>query len=149
MRTLLRLLKKTRGQAAVEFALVGVIFFMLVMGLIEVGRAVWHYNALSHAVREGARYAMVHGSEDTDPSGPGSSYYSAPDQDSQVTQTVEDFASGLDVSNLTVSSEWLSGSNIPGTKVQVTGEYEFEPIFGFAGMVSFTMTSSTTMEITH
>ena len=50
-----------RGQALVEFAMVGLIFFIVVFGTIDVGRAVWNYNTLSQATREGARFAVVHG----------------------------------------------------------------------------------------
>ena len=50
-----------RGQAVVEFALVAIIFFIVVFGTMDVGRAVWNYNTLAQATREGARFAVVHG----------------------------------------------------------------------------------------
>ncbi len=48
-----------RGQALVEFALVIPIFFLLVFGLIDLGRAVFVYNSLAEGAREGARYGAV------------------------------------------------------------------------------------------
>ena len=33
------------------------------MGAVEFGRAVWTYNSISHGAREGARYAIVRGSD--------------------------------------------------------------------------------------
>ncbi len=138
-----------RGQALVEFALVAIVFFVFVFGMIDAGRAVWNYNTLAQATREGTRYAIVHGSDSTAPSGPGSENYTPPDSDTMVTDQVEKFGGGLNPSRLTVRAEWPDGSNRPGDQVMVTSEYEFEPIFNFLGLVSFTMTSSSTMEITN
>lgn len=130
-----------RGQSLVEFSLIAVVFFMLVLGIVDVGRAVWHYNALAQATREGTRYAIVHGANSTDPVGPG---------DAQaVTDQVEQFASGLDLSQLTVTPAWPDGNNQPGNHVEVTSSYDYEPVFGFFGVISIPMSSSSLMEITY
>jgi Flp pilus assembly protein TadG len=50
---------RERGQAVVEFGLIALIFFGLMCGIIDFGRGIWHYNVLSNATREGARYASV------------------------------------------------------------------------------------------
>ncbi len=47
------------GQALVEFALVFPIFLIIVVGLVDVGRAVFAQNTLTNAAREGARTAIV------------------------------------------------------------------------------------------
>jgi Flp pilus assembly protein TadG len=44
-----------RGSAAVEFALVAPLFTLLILGSIEVGRALQVQSALDNAVREGCR----------------------------------------------------------------------------------------------
>ena len=49
----------TRGQALVEFALVIPIFLLIIVGLFDLGRAVFAYNTLTNAAREGARMAIV------------------------------------------------------------------------------------------
>jgi hypothetical protein len=55
----------------VEFALVAPIFFLLLFSIIEFGRYVYNVEILNNAAREGARYAIVHGSADLFcPSGP-------------------------------------------------------------------------------
>jgi Flp pilus assembly protein TadG len=51
--------QRTRGQALVEFALVIPIFLLLLVALFDVGRAVFAYNTLTNAAREGARMAIV------------------------------------------------------------------------------------------
>jgi hypothetical protein len=51
--------RRIRGQGLVEFALVFPIFIVLLFALFDVGRAVFAYNEITNAAREGARLAMV------------------------------------------------------------------------------------------
>ena len=53
----------SKGQALVEFALIFPIFVLILFGLFDVGRAVFAYNTLSNAARQGARVAIVNQSE--------------------------------------------------------------------------------------
>lgn len=48
-----------RGQTLVEFALIVPIFILLLMGIFDLGRAVYGYNTISNASREGVRLAIV------------------------------------------------------------------------------------------
>jgi hypothetical protein len=48
-----------RGAAAIEFAIVSAVFFMLLLGAIEMGRLLWTWNAATEATRLGARMAVV------------------------------------------------------------------------------------------
>ncbi len=43
----------------VEFAFVLPLFLMLVMLITDFGRAIWLYNNISNAAREGSRYAII------------------------------------------------------------------------------------------
>lgn len=53
-------MKRTqRGVALVEFALVLPLLVLLAMITAEVGRALYQYNTLAKAVRDGARYLSV------------------------------------------------------------------------------------------
>ena len=54
-----RFLKKTRGAAIIEFALVVPILFLLVWGIISFSRAYQRLNALTSSLREGARVAST------------------------------------------------------------------------------------------
>lgn len=47
------------GQALVEFALLLPVLLVIFLGLLDVGRAVYAYNAVSEAARNGARVAIV------------------------------------------------------------------------------------------
>jgi len=51
--------KKQQGITSVEFAIVGSVFFMVLLGVIEVGRLLFTWNALAEATRRGARVAAV------------------------------------------------------------------------------------------
>jgi len=51
--------KKQQGVTSVEFAIVGSVFFMVLLGVIEVGRLLFTWNALAEATRRGARVAAV------------------------------------------------------------------------------------------
>lgn len=46
------------GQSLLEFALMGPVFFLLLFGTVDLGRAVYIYNTISDASREGARAAV-------------------------------------------------------------------------------------------
>lgn len=50
---------RSRGQALVETALVLPIFLLVMVALFDFGRAVFSYNTLTNAAREGARMAIV------------------------------------------------------------------------------------------
>lgn len=58
--------RSTRGVAAVEFALVASVFFMLLLGAVEVARVLWVWNAAGEATRAGARLAVVCDLNDSD-----------------------------------------------------------------------------------
>jgi Flp pilus assembly protein TadG len=47
-----------RSQALIEFALISPVLLLLVFGIIDIGRAVFYYDTLNHAAREGARTAV-------------------------------------------------------------------------------------------
>jgi Flp pilus assembly protein TadG len=55
-----------RAATAVEFALVAPVAFVLILGLIEFGRALMVQHLLNNAARQGARVATLEGKSDTD-----------------------------------------------------------------------------------
>jgi hypothetical protein len=77
--------RRQEGAAAVEFAIVASIFFMLVFGIIDFGFAFHSWNNAVNAAREGARKAAVDANV------------------SDITQRVRDASSTLDQTKLTVS----------------------------------------------
>lgn len=51
--------ERTTGQSLVEFALVIPLFLVFVFAIFDLGRAVFTYNSITNAAREGARLAIV------------------------------------------------------------------------------------------
>ena len=49
------------GQSLVELSLILPVFVMMVMGVVDLGRVFYTYEALANAAREGARYCALHG----------------------------------------------------------------------------------------
>jgi len=58
-RSMLRFLADQTGAAAVEFALVSILFLGLMVGTIDVSRLLWEVDSCKAATREAARYAAV------------------------------------------------------------------------------------------
>ena len=51
--------RNQRGTTAVEFAIVGLVFFTVLFGVIDLSRLFWHLASLDEATRRGARVAAV------------------------------------------------------------------------------------------
>lgn len=52
-------MRKQTGSYTVEFAMVGLLFFVLVFAVIEIGRLMYTWHTLAEATRRGARVAAV------------------------------------------------------------------------------------------
>jgi hypothetical protein len=91
------LARREDGAAAVEFAIVASLFFMLVFGIIDFGFALHSWNNTANAAREGARKAAVD-----------SSVF-------DVTTRARDAAAGLDPAKLTVTVVCSDGGSFSGT----------------------------------
>lgn len=50
-----------RGNTLIEFTLVGIPLLFLLISIFEMSRGMWIYHTLAYAVKEGTRYAAVHG----------------------------------------------------------------------------------------
>jgi hypothetical protein len=48
-----------RGQSLVEFALIFPVVIFMLLGFLDIGRAIFYYSSLSNAVREGTRAGIV------------------------------------------------------------------------------------------
>lgn len=50
---------RERGQTLAEFALVSLVLMLIVLGVIDFGRAVYARNVIANAAREGARVGVI------------------------------------------------------------------------------------------
>lgn len=137
-----------RAQAIIEFALIGLMFFTMMFGVIEGGRLVFAYHEVSNAAKEGARYAVAHGSmSDT------------PVSDAAAVQAyVRQEVNGLSKDSLQVTAAWPGdpnqpatcpvGANNPGCPVVVSVTYQFQPVVGMIfGISPITLRSGSEMLI--
>jgi TadE-like protein len=106
--------RRGTGQAVTEFALIFPLFLLVVLLVVDLARAIFVYSVISDAAREGARYAIVHGTEsatDNPPvSGPGSG---DPDGSVYVAPQSKAVAVGIDQSVLNVGVCWGFGCQVP------------------------------------
>jgi TadE-like protein len=168
----------TRGQSMVEFALILPILMFLLMGFFDLGRVVLAHDALGHAAREAARYAIVHGATITVhggsltgscPAGPLPAGVAAPapttacPNPSPSTQAIKDEAieqaraAGSVVTvevcyglNCTGDTHTTGAANVRGTPVTVTVRSTVDMTAGaLIGFGSFSVVSSSTMLVNH
>jgi Flp pilus assembly protein TadG len=50
-----------QGSSMLEFILVGIPIIFVLISTFELARGMWNYHTLAYAVKEGTRYASVHG----------------------------------------------------------------------------------------
>jgi hypothetical protein len=121
--------RRSIGQALAEFALVAPIFFLLLFAIIEGGRFIFFYQALNNAARDGARYAIVHGSNSSCPSGPMPPGMTPPacydPPGANIVQRVKDAAFGVLGPDVDVLPEWGPLGNGREADVKVTAEYTY------------------------
>ena len=120
-----------KGATLLEFAFVSILFMMLTAGMMELARGVWLYNTVSHAAREGCRYAIIKGSD--------SGYAGTlPQAQALVSDYVK---TRIPFDAVTVTTTWADPARTPGTVVTVAVDFEFEPVIAFFPSVPLTSTS--------
>ena len=102
---------KRVGAAAVEFAIVAPVFILLVIGFIELGRAMMVQQVLTNASRVGARNATM---------------MNVTDQ--EVIDTVEDYAESVSIPGTTVVCTPSAASASAGDELTVTVSVPFSDV---------------------
>ena len=128
-----RLLRNEDGAELVEFALVSVIFFTLIFAIVEFALVLHAGNAVAMAAQQGARYAMVRGSDWTavcsSPSSYGCQATAATVQSYVLAQPhgpINLQASNIEVTWLTTTAAGVSCTQYAqGCQVQVKVSYAF------------------------
>jgi Flp pilus assembly protein TadG len=106
------LLKSSGGQSLVEFALVAPLFFLLIFGMLDLGRVLFTQMTLQHALREAGRYAVT-GNHITQ----GGTNLS---RVASIKQIAQNSAAGADVSSVTISSVSGGSGSAGGPQDTVT-----------------------------
>ena len=130
--------QRRAGQSLVEFALVAPVFFLMLLGVMEMGRILWLNHELANGTREAARYAMVHGSKaDT----------CATDED-LVTQIL-DHTAGLNDADLTIT-EHSPFCGDPGSTFFIETSYDIDSMLGLIpGLDDLTLTARSEVIVQH
>ncbi len=89
---------RRRGNALVEFSLVFLLFFVVILTITELGRGMWVYSTIATATRRAGDYLMVHGSLRNGTL-------------TDVDTIIQTYCNGLDLDNLTVTVEWNPGTD--------------------------------------
>jgi len=55
--------KNERGNALIEFTLVGIPLIFILISIFEISRGMWIYDTLAYATKDAARYASVRGQQ--------------------------------------------------------------------------------------
>ncbi len=91
-------MKNRKGAAVVEFALILPVFGILMLGMLEVGRAVQVQQMITNAAREGARLAMTKEADST-----------------KVTTAVKNYLTNAGLSATAVSASTVTTVTTAGT----------------------------------
>ena len=136
--------KFVSAQSMVEFALVGPLFFLMLIGTIEMGRLMWTSHELSNGAREGARWASVRGERYEDQPNPAITW-------DDVRTVILNRTSALDstlTGTLTYHPSTGLGEREPGSKVRVTTTYTYVPMVGgFLGIGNITLSRQSELTI--
>jgi len=128
---------RERGAGVVEFALMIPVFFLLSVGAIDFGRAMWLDHELDSIARDAVRYASVR-SDDSD----------VPTTSSDMDRFIRNKAITLFDADLDIDTRWIP-NNMPGNAVQVTLAYEYEPILALLPLQASTLEGTARMIVSH
>jgi Flp pilus assembly protein TadG len=112
--------RSRRGNTTVEFTLVGIPLMFVLITTFEMARGMWMYETVAHAVREGARYAAVHGADcTTSPNSCSINIGTTSGTQLGIAQVIQNAAVGVDATLFKVTISTAASSS--GTVVNSTG----------------------------
>ena len=121
-----------KGVAAMEFVFVFSVFFMMVLGFLDLGVMLLRDQLLTDAAQRVAREAAVHGSL-SEPSierwGPVA--LSTNGNDPLINDVIAPSLTTMAADEILVNVQWTDGNNQPGSLVQVTLDYQHDAILPF------------------
>ncbi len=120
-----RLFRCRLGATAVEFGIVAPAFLIMILGAVEVSRAMWIKATLQFAVEEAARYAIVNTSATT----------------TVVAAEAQTSCTGTGMSTNVCNGAFTAVQDTTGGKtyVAITGTYSFKVIAGIVPMPDVTL----------
>ncbi len=103
------------GQAKIaEHSTVVPLVFMM-FSIFDLARGMWIYQTLAHAIKEGARYASLHGNGCVSTGNPTWPANNCPVTVAQIAQQIQNSGVGLDQVDLTLRFATSTGRTIPAS----------------------------------
>jgi Flp pilus assembly protein TadG len=103
--------RRRLGAAATEFAIVAPVFFLMIIGFLEFGRALMVQQVLINASRVGARQASTTGATSA-----------------EVESAVQEYTQGVAVPGVEVTVSPNPSAAAPGTTITVTTSVDFSDV---------------------
>ncbi len=123
-----------RGSLVIETALALMLAFPVIFVVFEICMFTYTLSVLGDAARTGVRYAIVHGTDSSNCSGPSSGC--ADSGAANVQSAVEQDAANTlhDMSAMTVSVSYPDASSAPPSRVIVAIHYTYVPYLNLPGL---------------
>lgn len=119
--------KGERGEGLVELAVILPVLLLILLAILDLGRAVYAYHVVANCAREGARFGKV-----------------SPNNTADIIAVVQNAAVGLDSSDITVTVSHPTANNIR-VDVQYTFRLITPLIAGILGRDSLALRNASTM----
>lgn len=130
-----RFLRSDDGSLLVEAALALLVALPMVFWLFEMCMLTYTYSVLGDAARQGVRYAIVHGTDSTNCSGPSSGCSDS--SGANVVAVVKSAASYSfhNISQMAVQVTYPDASSSPPSRVNIAITYTYVPYIQLPGIV--------------
>lgn len=111
----MKFVKKNLGQSLVEFGLSLPLVLFAIFLFLDLGQAIYYYSAVTNAVREGARYSIIHLND--------------ADYETQMKSIVSNYSVAVEIDSDTIVHTPVDedGDNKPDFII-ISASYEFNPV---------------------
>jgi Flp pilus assembly protein TadG len=132
----IRRLRSEKGSLVVETALSLLVVIPMVFWLFEMCMLTYTYSVLGDAARLGVRYAIVHGTDSGNCSGPSGGCADTAGANVKSVVTTAAASSFHDLSKMTVQVSYPDLASNPPSRVNVTINYTYVPYIKLPGIVN-------------
>jgi Flp pilus assembly protein TadG len=125
--------RNTAGSLALETALSLMASTPLVFSIFQICLVSYTYATLNDSVRQGVRYAVSHGTDSSNCSGPSAGCADSTAANVQAVVQQEAKLSAQSLSGMVVTVNYPDGTSTPSSRVQVQVQFPYTPIAGYSG----------------
>ncbi len=129
-------MRSEQGSLVVETALSLLIVIPMVFWMFEMCMLTYTYSVLGDAARQGVRYAIVHGTDSGNCSGPSSGCADSSAANVKSVVTTAAASSFHDLSQMTVQVTYPDLASSPPSRVDVTINYTYVPYIKLPGIAN-------------